>query len=64
MSNYYVDILEANPADEPIATTQSFADAMDKAETWCSQWDEQRFVGVWLDEVLMAIFDSNDWFTK
>jgi len=48
----------------PIAYADNFGDAMDKAEQWCEQYDEQMFVGVWLGENLMAIFDSIDWFTK
>jgi len=64
MTKYSVDILRPNPADEPIATTDSFSDAMTEAEQWCEQSDEQQFVAIWQDDNLVAIFDSLDWFTK
>lgn len=63
-AEYVVDILTANPADEPIAMCDNFGDAMAKAEEYSNQYDEQFFVGVWLGENLVAIFDSIDWFTK
>ena len=64
MSKYEVFTLNPNPADEPIAVTDNFGDAMDQAEEYSEQFDEQMFLGVWLGENLMAIFDSIDWFTK
>jgi len=48
----------------PLGIADNFGDAMTEAENWCEQYDEQMFVGVWLGENLVAIFDSNDWFTK
>ena len=62
------EVVELQPkADDiplPIAIANNFGDAMAKAEEYCEQWEEQRFLGVWLGENLVAIFDSNDWFTK
>jgi len=66
MSKYTVDHLQPKADDIPlpIGHADTFADAMTEAESWCDQWDEQHFVGIWQGENLIAIFDSNDWFTK
>lgn len=63
---YTMDYLQPAPAKEPlpIGHADKFSDAMDEVEKWCEQWDEQLFVGIWLGENLVAIFDSMDWFTK
>lgn len=66
MSKYIIDTLNNGQGSIPIPIghADTFEDAMDEAESYCEQWDEQLFVGVWLGEHLVAIFDSNDWFTK
>lgn len=63
---YTVDYLVSKDDDipVPIAISETFADAMDRVEELCEDFDEQIFVGIWLGENLLAIFDSNDWFTK
>lgn len=63
---YTIDNLQPKPDDIPlpIGHCDTFADAMECAEKWCEQWDEQLYVGIWQGENLVAIFDSNDWYTK
>lgn len=45
-------------------TIEGWANAMDFAEEYCNQFDEQIFMGVWLEDNLMGVFDGTDWFTK
>jgi hypothetical protein len=65
-AKYEVHHLQPTPDDIPfpIGIADNFGDAMEQAEAWCEQYDEQMFLGVFLGEYLVAIFDSNDWFTK
>lgn len=45
---------------------EGWADAMDWAEEYSGQFDEQFFIGIWDEKSrnLFAIYDGNDWFTK
>ena len=65
---YEVHNMLADPAHPPfavaIAITDDLKSAMDKAEEFCDQWDEQKILGVFLGENLLAIYDSNDWFAR
>lgn len=66
MTKYKVWYIQP-PKDDiplPLGSADNFGDAMTKAENWCDKYDEQLFVGVYLGENLVAIFDSIDWFTK
>lgn len=60
---YRVGELKDSSEDKVVET---WASALDHAETVASACDEQIFIGVWLNESggLMAIYDGEDWYTK
>lgn len=45
---------------------EGWSNAVDWVEEYVGQFDEQIFLGIWLEETqdLFAIFDGNDWYTK
>ena len=52
--------------DERDIVIEGYSDAQDWTEEYTGQFDEQIFMGVWLQESgnLMAIYDGMEWFTK
>lgn len=62
---YIVAELNSNPKNDDIVI-EGYADAMDWIEEYTGQFDEQCFMGVWLQDSgnLFAIFDGSDWYTK